>query len=107
MRKLVAFCLLIAFGVLLSPRDFWHECDDHYSHELSHSHDDNNSDSSHEVHFEKQCFACDYDMDASESPLSFAYRFLKPTYFISADEVTIGVNSNFSDCSTLRGPPNA
>lgn len=107
MRKLIAFCLLIAFGVLLSPRDFWHECDDHHIIEHSDSHHTDDSDKSHEVHFEKQCFACDYDMDASTSPLSFAYRFIKPSYFISVDEVTSGATSNFSDCSTLRGPPNA
>lgn len=107
MKKLVAYCLLIAFGVLLTPRGFWHECDDHHLFEQSDEHCSDESSKSHELHFEKDCFACDYDMDVTTNPLSFSYRFQKPIYAVSRTEIVKQANTSFSECLTLRGPPNA
>ena len=77
MRRFIAYCLLIAFGVLLTPRDFWHECEDHKS---EHHSDLDHSDSQSNSHFDSKCFACDYDMTAALQPLAFQFRFEKFIY---------------------------
>ncbi len=105
MKKFVAYCLLIAFGVLLAPRDLMHDCDHHDSVELSNS--DHQDDHSNVPHYDDDCFACDYDMDLAEKPLSFFYRFQKPTYVaFQAFKVTI-VDQDEVSTECLRGPPNA
>lgn len=100
-KKSLAYFLLIAFGVLLTPRTFWHECDDHHSTEISdHDHSD-----SHEAHFDKKCFACDYDMNTAEEPVSFSPNFFA-VFYPKQKEVKVEVRAiEFVRTHLLRGPP--
>lgn len=94
--KIWAYALLIAFGVLLSPREIWHDCDHEDEHtEWSQDH----------ASFEKKCYACDYDMDAALQPVSFKLSVIPPNYYVSqeyAEHLTdlFPVEQDF-----LRGPP--
>lgn len=90
----LAYILLIAFGVLLTPRSFWHDCDDHHSTKQTSG-----------VHFDKKCFACDYDMNAGLEPLQFSYRFQQPVYHISQVVQNHLVELQYVESDCLRGPP--
>lgn len=96
MKKFLAYCVLIAFGVLLTPRSFWHECENEHDHEHH-----------HEVttKFEKKCYACDYDMNAAEEPVSFNPCFFA-AFYPKIKEIKIEVRSvDFERTQLLRGPP--
>jgi len=105
-RRGLAYILLIAFGVLLTPRTFWHECSgDHADHSIEVS--DHDHSDSHEVHFDKKCFACDYDMDVVTNPISFKYRFQEPNYLVSQELAQNLVSLQKVETDYLRGPPRA
>jgi len=123
-KRFVAYCLLIAFGVLLTPRDFWHECEDHQTELKAHNHsehkdehqcehpdgqedseDSYHSDESHDTHFDSKCFACDYDMTAAIKPIAFQFRFVKSVYPISQQVQNHLVELRYVGTDCLRGPP--
>lgn len=93
-KKNFAYSLLIAFAVLLTPRTFWHDCEDHHDH-----HDGISN------HFEKKCYACDYDMNAAEEPVYFSPCFFA-AFYPKLKEVKVEVRA--IECvrtQLLRGPP--
>ena len=57
LRRFLAIVLLLNFVVLLTPRDWWHDC--HHEHEHEHAISDNSP-----VQFdqEEDCFICDYHL---------------------------------------------
>jgi len=106
-QKSLAFLLLIAFGVLLTPRIFWHECSDEHPEIHSTEVSDNNHSDSDQPHFDENCFACDYDMDVVTHPISFKYRFQQPNYFVSQELAQNIVSLQKVETHCLRGPPRA
>lgn len=104
-QKSLAYLLIIAFGVLLAPRSFWHECEDHHSAHFSTELSDHEHSDSHGVHVEKKCYACDYDMNAAEEPVSFSANFFA-AFYPKLKEVKIEIRAVESVRSLLlRGPP--
>lgn len=103
----LAYILLIAFGVLLTPRSFWHECSDDHSENHSTEVSDHDHSDSHEAHFDEKCFACEYDMDVVTQPLSFNYRFQQPNYFLTQELAQNLVSLQRVETDCLRGPPRA
>lgn len=103
MKRLVAYVLLVAFGMLIAPRSFVHECD----HQLAQEHADHHDQDSHPNHIDDDCFACDYDLDVAAQPLSFHYRFSKPVYYISQEIASDIVHQGDFGVDCLRGPPTA
>ena len=94
--KFWAYILLIAFGVLLTPRSIWHECDHDDEHsEWSFGHD----------HLEKKCYACDYDMDAALQPVSYKMAVIPPNYYVRQELVEHLVSLFPVENDFLRGPP--
>lgn len=93
-KKFLAYLLLIAFGVLLTPRTIWHECEDHHDHNDAVS-----------THFEKKCYACDYDMNAAEEPVYFSPNFFT-AFYPKQKDVRVNVRPiEFVRTHLLRGPP--
>ena len=94
--KFWAYILLIAFGVLLTPRTVWHDC----------HHDDEHMEvSDNHTHLEKKCYACDYDMDAALEPVSFRLAVIPPDYYTQQEVVEHLVDLFRVDDDFLRGPP--
>jgi hypothetical protein len=95
LKRHISLIVLIGFFIALSPRDWWHECDNH--NEIEHSGD---------VHFEKdKCFACDFDLGEIESPFQYQFHFVASVNsFDQVDEV-FSFNSTRLGFSH-RGPPN-
>lgn len=94
MKRFLSICLLVAFGVLYTPRDFWHDCDSHHSTEKS-----------SKLSFDKKCFACDFDINTALEPVTFSFRVQKYVFaslnLIDIDKVDVAKRLSF----TLRGPP--
>lgn len=98
--------LLASFTVLLTPRDFWHECShdhDHSSTKKSITNIDQGLHSSFE--FEEECFVCDFDLGL--------YTIMNPVFLSCLErahsEDTFRLLSRLSDKQAkslcLRGPP--
>lgn len=93
----LVYALLLSFFVVLSPRELWHDCDNH--HEVH---------SKNEVHLEqKKCFACDFDLGFIDKHTVAVYIFSKshfPKYTpLVESHFVINEFHSFSH----RGPPNA
>lgn len=94
-KQWVVFTLLTSFLVLWTPRELWHDCDQHTDHadrnELSIS--------------QKECFACDFELCTIDSPVQInSFSFERFYVFVDA------VRSEIPDLTTLftrlhRGPP--
>lgn len=94
MKRFLAICLLVAFGVLYTPRDFWHDCDSHHTTEKT-----------SKLSFEKKCFACDFDINSALEPVAFIFRVQKYVFaslnLFDIAEANVETITPFS----LRGPP--
>lgn len=93
--KWVVYALLLSFFVVLSPREFWHECDNH--HEVH---------AKNEVHLEQtDCFACDFDLGIISVPYLHFFIFEKPKF--SKFDITSFSFFNAKEFNSflLRGPP--
>jgi hypothetical protein len=93
-KKVIAYCLLLSFFVVLTPRSFWHDCDHHHS-----------SNQKETVVKEKDCFACDFSLGIIDQPQQFNYRFNK-SYFAKFDLTIASLyfKKKFEQFSH-RGPP--
>lgn len=96
MHKLLIIALIVSFGVLTTPRDFWHECD----HQVSQNeHDDD------DLSMESDCHACDFNLCQALLPVDFSFE-LKPNkhYFYSEVICRVDLHSIVNQ-NKLRGPP--
>ncbi len=97
MKKWISSLLLIAFVVVVTPKSWWHACDDHIH--LSES--DINQD-----HFESDnCDFCDLSLITFAQPSQFYYSFQK----VEISTFTVLISSHFLNQKfnsfSHRGPP--
>jgi hypothetical protein len=95
-NKIISGLLLLTFFVLLSPRDWWHDC----------HHEQFSTTSLRENHFDDgSCDICDFDLGFFTVQSILFYRSNKPTL---PTLVSVGVldKENIPYFSfSLRGPP--
>lgn len=100
MKKIITYLLLLNFLVIFTPRDFWHECNDHSEHK-EHS-GDLEIDIASEVEF---CLACDYHLGFIDQPNSLTFK-IQSQHFDAIDQVLFSVyRSNSFESFNHRGPP--
>lgn len=93
--KWVVYALLLSFFVVLSPRELWHDCDEHHKVHVN-----------NEVHLEqKDCFACEFDLGIISVPYLHFFSFEKQI-FLKFDITRIPFfHVKEFDSFLLRGPP--
>jgi hypothetical protein len=94
----LSYLVLFGFFAVLTPRSFWHDCEDHKTIE-SHNSD--------ETIAQDDCFVCEYDLGIIQQPTFLVFRFSKITYPIAND---LPVKNYFRlsfEYFSRRGPPMA
>ena len=100
MKKIITYLLLLNFLVLFTPRQIWHECNNHAEHKTV----------SKELKFETAdevdfCLACDYDLGFIDQPNSISFK-IQSQYFEEINQVLFSVyRSNAFNNFSHRGPP--
>ena len=98
-RKWIIFLLLISFGILLTPKNYWHSCDHTFSVEQK---------SSKELSFNKQnahCFICKVDFSFQGLlPFTITKQIQLPLHFRTRSDFEQLIHSLYL-FQTKRGPP--
>lgn len=101
LRKYIAYSLLLSFFVLLTPRQWWHDCD-----HVSHSHQSTSDDPHQAVHLEKKdCFACDFDLGIIGEPEMVVRFFSRKTYINHVNDHVKSIEVEKIKDHSHRGPP--
>jgi hypothetical protein len=92
----LTYSLLLSFFVLLTPRELWHDCEQHSNHIHHHS---------GTVLKEKDCFACDFDLGIIDQ-VHFFEIHVKGGFVIPDDTfIRNGELTSFFNFFKHRGPP--
>ena len=100
MKKIITYLLLLNFLVLFTPREIWHECNDHAEHrEVS---KDLKIETATEADF---CLACDYHLGFIDHSEYTSFK-VQSQHFDAIDQVLFSVyRSNSFESFSHRGPP--
>lgn len=102
-QKIVTYLLLIAFGIIFSPRSIWHshESETVCSHDgTKHKHtDDSNSQD------DGDCYVCDFTLQPALTPITFNFNFPYSDNFVRPDNCITDLCIQETKTLTLRGPP--
>lgn len=101
MRVWIAYCLLASFFVLVTPRQWWHNCD-----HVTHSHQKTSDDPHEAVHLEKKrCFACDFDLGIIGQPETVIRYFSEKIYINDVNDQIKSIQIEEVEDHSHRGPP--
>jgi len=97
----IAYCLLLSFFVLVTPRTLWHNCE-HDEHQVK---KENNDGVSKIKSSSKSCFTCEFDLGFVDQPNEIvSFSFLK-FFALSSDKPIITNSSLELLLPSKRGPP--
>lgn len=103
-KQILTYLLLIAFGIIFSPRSIWHshESDTTCSHDgTKHKHPDDSSDQDESG----DCYVCDFTLQPALTPIAFNFNFPHSNNFVRPDQFTAVLSIQATTILTLRGPP--
>ena len=111
MKLILTYLLLSSFVVLLTPRDFWHDC--HHDHS-DHDHTENievladakgHDLSSSPVEMEDDCYACDFDLGFFTKNRPGFLSIMERVHCQNAIRILSHLNVDEGYTFSLRGPP--
>jgi hypothetical protein len=96
----------MSFVVLMTPRDFWHDChhDHDHSSELKSDVDFSNNDSS-SSELEENCFVCDFDLGLFTAGNPTFFSFIERIHSENSVRLLSRLETNKPSALSLRGPP--
>jgi hypothetical protein len=94
--KALSIFLLICFSLVLTPRQWWHQC--------SHS-DHKKSTLSHKQSIEEDCPVCDLSLSVFTSPASLSFRALRSMPFVHDQMACTDLSGTKARFQQLRAPP--
>lgn len=106
MRSLLTYLLLTSFVVLLTPRDFWHDCHHGHEHssELNSDLDFCDNDSS-SAELEENCYVCDFDLGLFTAGNPTFFSFIERIHSENSVLLLSRLGDNKPSALSLRGPP--
>ena len=94
--RILSVLLLVNFFVLLTPRDWWHQCDHYETIEFSHS----------DTHFDDDsCDFCDFDLSVFTVHHPHFFASQKVAFFSFENLLTNKFQQASYSSFLLRGPP--
>lgn len=105
--KLILTCLLLSsFVVLLTPRNFWHDC--HHEHtdniEVLAGEEGHNLSTS-PIEMEDDCYACDFDLGFFTNNRPSFFSIMERVHCQNAIRILSRLNVDEGYTFSLRGPP--
>jgi hypothetical protein len=99
-RNYLVVLLLFCFGVLITPRTFWHSHD-----QISKAAVDNHLDQDHQHSDNTDCFACDYDLSLFTVQAVYVYSSFLQFSLPKVVGLSVFQERAFFTAFFLRGPP--
>lgn len=100
-RLIITYCLLIAFAIVLTPKNLIHHHED-AEHVKEHHNDGKNH-----LELKNKCNVCDFILQPANKAIRFQFDFPKVSQYVAATTVLTSNDLISTNTLKLRGPPNS